>query len=165
MGLSARVLNLSAAAICAGLLAAAYYFQYSLHLEPCPLCIFQRVGFFAAGLVFLAAGLHNPQGWGLRIYGALALLPLALGGAVAGRHVWLLSLPKDEVPTCGPGLNYLLDNFPFTRVLETVLRGSGECAELRWELLGLTMPAWCLVFFAGLALLAGFWVFRPSPRS
>jgi disulfide bond formation protein DsbB len=164
MNVSVRALNLSAAAICAGLLAAAYYFQYSLLLEPCPLCIFQRVGFFAAGLVFLAAGLHNPRGWGLRLYGGLALIALLLGGAVAGRHVWLLTLPKDQVPTCGPGLNYLLENFPLGQVLDTVLRGSGECAEQKWALLGLSMPAWALVFFVGLGVAAAYLAFRPANR-
>ncbi|MBI2380726.1 MAG: disulfide bond formation protein B [Gammaproteobacteria bacterium] len=154
MNISARAMNFAAAGVCAGLLAAAYYFQYSLHLEPCPLCIFQRVGFFVVGLCFLLLGLHNPKAWGVRVYGFLALLAAVLGAAVAGRHVWLLSLPKEEVPSCGPGLNYLLDNFPLGEVLNTVLRGSGECAELKWSLMGLSMPAWCLVFFAGLGVLA-----------
>lgn len=160
MGLSRRTQHFLGFFVCVALLAAAYYFQFAQNLEPCPLCIFQRVGVAAVGLVFLIAALHNPSGWGQRVYGLLALLAAGLGGAVAGRHVWLMSLPKDEVPACGPGLNYLLDNFPLSKVFDTVLRGSGECAEQSWAFLGLSMPAWVLVFFVafglvGLARLAG----------
>ena len=156
MGLSVRAQHWVAFFVCVALLAAAYYFQIVGKMEPCPLCIFQRVAVAALGLIFLAAALHSPKSWGLRVYGLLTVLAASLGGAVAGRHVWLMNLPKDEIPACGPGLNYLLDTFPLGQVLETVLRGSGECAANPWTLLGLSMPGWCLVFFVGLGLL-GLW--------
>lgn len=146
-----RPLNLTGFAICALLLAAAYFMQYVQGLEPCPLCIFQRVGVLILGLVFLAAALHHPRGrgaWGYSVAVAAAALG---GGAVSARHVWLQSLPPDQVPACGPGLNYLLDTFPLTEALALVFRGSGECAEVDL-LLGLSIPLWTLFAFIGLGL-------------
>lgn len=153
MSLSIRAQSFAGFGICVALMAAAYYFQYGLNMEPCPLCIFQRVGVTAVGLIFLVQALHNPAGWGRRVYGGLLVLVAGLGTVIAARHVWLQNLPKDEVPACGPGLNYLLDNFPFGKMLDTVFRGSGECADLHWAFLGLSMPAWVLAFFVAFALL------------
>ena len=71
---------------------------------------------------------------------------------VAGRHVWLQSLPPDQVPACGPSLEYMLDAFPLGKTLKMVFTGSGECAEVDWTFLGLAMPAWSLIFFIALGL-------------
>jgi protein dithiol:quinone oxidoreductase len=116
-----------------------------LGYEPCPLCIFQRVAVIAMGLVFLAAALQGPGGAGRRVYGLLLVVAAAGGAVVAGRHLWLQSLPPERVPACGPGLDYMLESFPFTEMLQTVLSGSGECAEINWRLLGLAMPGWVLI--------------------
>jgi len=148
-----RWFNLASFAACAGLLGYAYYSQVHSGLEPCPLCIFQRVGVFGLGLVFLVAGLHNPGTVGKRLYGVLLALVALAGAAVAGRHVWIQSLPPERIPDCGPGLDYILDVFPLVQALELVLRGSGECAEVSWVFLGLSMPAWVLVWFIGLGTL------------
>lgn len=147
-----RIGYLAGFAICAALIGFALYSQLHGGLEPCPLCIFQRVAFAALGLVFLLGGLHAPRSPGLRRgYGALALLAAAGGAAIAGRHVWLQSLPKDQVPACGPGLDYMLESMPVAGVLRKVLTGSGECANVDWSLLGLSMPAWSLIWFVLLA--------------
>ena len=146
---------------CAGLLAYAFYVQLQDGLEPCPLCIFQRVAFAALGIVFLAGGLHAPKvRGGRRIYGIAAMLAAGVGVAIAGRHVWLQSLPPDQVPTCGPGLDYMLDAMPIGGVIRKVLTGSGECAAVDWTFLGLSMPAWTLVSFVVLAGWAAFSAFR-----
>ena len=87
-----------------GLLGYAWYVQGVLRVEPCPLCIFQRIGVACIGLVFLAAGLHAPRGWGARVYGALIALAALATMAVAARHVWIQHLPEDAVPACGAGL-------------------------------------------------------------
>ena len=100
------------------------------------------------------AALHAPRGIGLRLYSALAILIGAAGAAVAARHVWLQNLPKDRVPECGPGLEFMLQQFPMSQVFSLVLRGSGECAEAGWRLLGLTIPAWTLLWFIGLIVLS-----------
>ncbi len=137
---------------CVGLIAYALYAQHGLGLEPCPLCIFQRVAVMATGVVFLVAALHAPATTtGRRVYGGLAVAAATAGAAVAGRHVWLQSLPPEQVPACGPGLNYMMDTFPLMQALRMVFSGSGECAEVDWTLLGLSMPAWTLIAFIGLA--------------
>jgi len=139
-------------AACALLIGYAVFLQFSAHLEPCPLCIFQRVAFAALGLVFLLAGIHAPRGaGGRRAWGVLALLAAAGGIGVAGRHVWLQHLPADQVPMCGPGLDFLTEAMPLTSVIRTVLTGSGECATVDWTFLGLSMPEWSLLWFVLLA--------------
>ena len=143
-----------AAFACFCLIAFALYLQYAQNEEPCPLCILQRVALIAMGAVFLVAALHAPRGLFLRVYGTLAALIGALGASVAGRHVWLQSLPKDRVPECGPGLEFMLEQFPLSQVFSLVLRGSGECAEAGWRFLGLTIPGWTLLWFLGLVLLS-----------
>ena len=83
------------------------------------------------------------------------------GGAVSIRHIWLQNLPPDQVPACGPGLNYMLDVFPLQNVIQQVLAGSGECAEMDWSFLGLSLPGWSLVVFAGLLVVGLIQLFRP----
>ena len=131
-----------AAVCCALLLGFALFSQQAMFLEPCPLCIFQRLAFLAMGLTALLAAIHGPQRTGQWVYTILFSIAAAFGIAVAGRHVWLQSLPADQVPECGPGLNYMLENFPLSEVLSTVLNGSGSCAEVDWTFLGLSMPWW-----------------------
>ena len=146
---------------CIGLMAYALYAQYHLHLDPCPLCIFQRVAVIALGVVFLIGALHAPDSSGLRrTYAVLALLAALAGIAVAGRQVWLQSLPADQVPACGPGLSYMIDSMPFSKMLAKVFMGSGECAVVKWRLLGLAMPAWVLICFVVLGAWAVFAGFR-----
>ncbi len=159
-----RQLNLLALLACLAAMAGALYLQHVDGLEPCPLCIFQRVGVIAAAVVLLVAALHGPKGVGVRIYGLLTALAAIGGGAVAIRHIWLQNLPPDQVPACGPGLEYMLDVFPLQNVLQQVLAGSGECAEMDWSFLGLSLPAWSLVVFAGLLVVALIQLFRPLPR-
>ncbi len=159
-----RLLNLLALLGCIVAMAGALYLQHVDGLEPCPLCIFQRVGVMAAALVLLVAVLHGPERVGVRVYAVLTALASMGGGAISIRHIWLQSLPADEVPACGPGLEYMLDVFPLQNVVQQVLAGSGECAELDWSFLGLSLPAWTLVVFSGLLLVALIQLFRPLPR-
>ena len=140
-----RTLNIAGFLICMAMIGYALYAEHQLMLEPCPLCIMQRVAVIAMGIVFLLAALHNPGGGGRFVYTGLLSLATLGGIIVAGRHVWLQSLPPDRVPACGPGLDYMLDNFPFQQVIDMVFRGSGECASTDWQLLGLSMPAWVLI--------------------
>ena len=149
---SFRIQCFAGFAACALLIGYAVFLQFSAHLEPCPLCIFQRIAFAALGLVFLLAGLHAPRGaGGRRAWGVLGLLAAAAGIGVAGRHVWLQHLPADQVPMCGPGLDFLTEAMPLTSVIRTVLTGSGECANVDWTFLGLSMPEWSLLWFVLLA--------------
>jgi disulfide bond formation protein DsbB len=147
---SNRALNFAGFVVCAGMMGFALYAQHGLLLEPCPLCIFQRVAVIAMGVIFLLAALHSPGRLGGFVYGVLLGLAALLGMGVAGRQVWLQSLPPEKVPACGPGLDFMLGTFPLAEVVQLVLSGSGECAEISWSLFGLSMPAW--VFIALLAL-------------
>lgn len=146
-----RAGNLAGFVVCATLVGwAVLYAQGVLELEPCPLCIFQRVGLSAVGALFLLAGLHHPRGWGARVYGALIALAAALTAAVSIRHLWIQAQPEGTVAACGATLDYMLDVFPLTDVIRKVLTGSGECAKVTWRLLGLSMPAWVLMAAVGL---------------
>ena len=139
---------------CAVLLGTGYYLQYFEGQDPCPLCLVQRGFYYAFGAVFLAATLHNPDRTGSIAY-SIAGFAVALGGSgVAGRQVWLQHLPADQVPACGPDLFYMLENFPLGRTIEKLFTGSGECAEVKWRLLGLSIAEWSLGWFVLLALLA-----------
>lgn len=147
-------------AICAGLLGFAYYLQYVEEQNPCPLCMVQRVAFYVLAAVFLLGALHKTGRRGVMVYGALAFIVAALGAAVAARHVWLQNLPPHLVPSCGPGLEYMLKKFPLAETLTKVLMGSGECAEAGWKFLGLTIAGWSLFWLAALGLFALFLALR-----
>lgn len=156
---TARTLWLAIAVACAGMLGFALYSQYVWYMYPCPLCMFQRVAVIALGVIALLAALHNPRRRGMQVYGVLAAVVGAIGVAIAGRHVYIQNLPADQVPTCGAGLDFMLETLPIFTVIRDVLTASGECATVSWRFLGLTMPAWvavCLVVLTLAALLAGF---------
>ena len=163
--LTQRPLFLAGCVLCAALMVMALYLQHALDLEPCPLCIFQRVFVIALGVVMLVAAVHDPHGVGRRIYGALVLVLAVLGVIVAGRHVWLQHLPADRVPECGPGLEYMLEAFPLSEALALVFRGSGECAEVQWTFLGLSIPEWTLIIFIGLTLFGVYLVATRRPAT
>ncbi|MEC9340481.1 MAG: disulfide bond formation protein B [Pseudomonadota bacterium] len=145
------------AVIIAGLLGFSAYQQFVLGLDPCPLCVFQRLAFAVIGLVCLVAVAHAPRAPFGMVYGLLVAVSAGVGAGIAGRHVWLQHLPADQVPACGPGLDYMLEVFPLTEAIRMVLGGSGECAEVQWQFLGLGIPAWALVWFVLLGLGALGW--------
>lgn len=151
--ISPRIGFLAGFMACAGLLAFALYLQHFEFQEPCPLCILQRIAFIVLMILFLVAALHGPGKIGSYVYAGLLFLVASLGASVAARHVWLQNLPKNQVPECGPGLEYMLQKFPLSRALDKILSGSGECAEAGWSFLGLTIAGWSLVW---LIILGGF---------
>lgn len=141
----------------------ALYLQNYQHLEPCPLCIFQRIGLMVMGLFALIAALHNPKQLIMRrIYSLLATLGILWSVGVASRHVWIQHLPPEDVPACGPGLDYWMQTFPLQSVVQKVLHGSGECAKVDWTLLGFSLPHWALLFFVFLLIINLGQVFRKS---
>ncbi len=149
---------------CAGLIGFALFAEYRWQMFPCPLCIFQRIGFIVMGLFFLLGALHAPRGGARLVYAIGVWLGAAFGIIVAGRHLWIQSLPADQVPSCGPPLDYMFSTFPFSEVLKLVFTGSGECAKVE-PILGLPMPAWSLLWFMLLAALAALAVRRKGmPR-
>ncbi|MFP5307876.1 MAG: disulfide bond formation protein B [Gammaproteobacteria bacterium] len=152
--LNFRILAVGGFLACAIGMAFALYLEHFRNYEPCPMCIFQRVAMIAAGLVFLAGALHGPRGGGRWLYAGFAALASAAGAAIAGRHVWLQSLPPDLVPACGPTLDYLLGMLPVMEVITMVLKGDGNCAVIDAQWLGISLPGWTLIAFVVLALYA-----------
>jgi disulfide bond formation protein DsbB len=152
--LTHRNVNLAGFLACVAMMLYALYAQEFLNLPPCPLCVFQRVAVIAVGVLFLIAALHNPGTMGRRIYAAGVVLAALAGCGVAARHIWLQNLPPEQIPACGPGLDFMLDTFPLADVFGMVFTGSGECAEISWLFLGLSMPAWVLIGLLGLSIWA-----------
>lgn len=151
---SYRVTYLIGFLVCAALLGFALYAEHVMHMEPCPLCIFQRIAFMVMAVFFLIGAIHGPKGKGARWAYAAGVILGGLGGiATAARHLWLQTLPADQIPACGPNLGYMMDAFPMAKVLKMVFTGSGECAKVE-PILGLPMPAWTLFWYLLLVVLA-----------
>lgn len=150
---TSRLQNLSGFILCAALLAYALYSQFHLGLDPCPLCIFQRVGIALTGVLFLLAALHHPRAAGRTVYAVLIGLAALATAAIAARHVYVQHLPPGSLPSCGAPLGVLFKFSPFFAVIKQVLTGSGECGEVSWRFLGLAMPAWVLLWSLALAAL------------
>lgn len=137
---------------CASLLGAAYYFEYVLFLDPCPLCMVQRFATLLIGLGFLAAFLTYHQRWGLIAALIFTLAATVFGVWSADHHVWIQNLPAADVPDCGPSFEYLMATLPLNELLTIMLQGDGNCAEIDWQFLGLSMPEWTRLWFLGFAI-------------
>ena len=138
------------------LLGAALFVQLVMGLEPCPLCILQRMALITIGLVGLIAFLHNPAWLGDKVYGLLLMLGGLCSAGIAIRQVWLLSLPAEEAASCGPGLEIWLDRFitylPQGQATEVLLRSGASCTDVAWTLLGLSLPQLTAPLFILMAL-------------
>jgi disulfide bond formation protein DsbB len=154
LNIKARIWFLLGGLACLSLLAMGAYFQLSLGLEPCPLCISQRLAILLTGIIFLIAVLHNPGSVGINCYAILGAISALFGASISTRHVWLQHLPPELVPECSPGISFMLQNFPLFDTVKLMLNGTGDCAKIDWTLLGFSMPAWTLVAFLSLAALS-----------
>jgi disulfide bond formation protein DsbB len=149
-----RWFNAAGVVAVVGLMGYALYEEHVVGLEACPLCILQRMAMIAVGLVFAVAALHAPRGAGARVYGVLGALAALTGMSISGWHVRLQNLPPADVPACGPGYDYIMDTFGWLDGLSMIFTASGECAEINWSFLGLSMPAWVFLCFIALGALA-----------
>jgi disulfide bond formation protein DsbB len=138
-----------------GLVALALFIQQKYNLEPCPLCISQRIVFMATGVVFLVAAIHNPTQPGRRIYAVLQVVTALAGAGIALRHIWVQNHTGEIMAECGVGFDYMFENFPLSKALQLVFKGTGDCAKIDWTMLGLTIPQLALIAFIGLAIYAG----------
>jgi protein dithiol:quinone oxidoreductase len=155
--LSRRIGNLAGFLACVGMLAFGYYLQFAVGLEPCPLCILQRIMLLATGIAFLAAAIHHPARKAVAAgYAGLIVLLAATGAALAARHTWIQHLPEDRRPACGPSLDFMLSTFGPVKALGRILRGSGECGLVDWTFLSFSIPEWTLAAFLGFAVWAAF---------
>lgn len=154
---------------CVGLMAAAYYFEYALFLDPCPLCMVQRLATILIGLGFLLAFIAAPRAgqpanWWLRSALLFTLAACIFGLWAAEHHIWIQNLPPEDVPACGPSFEYMMQTLPLTDLLSIMLKGNGNCAEVNWSFIGLSMPAWVLIWFVGFTLATLFALFKTRPR-
>ena len=146
--LNNRNINLLCGLICvSSLLIAKFYFEDYLGLVPCYLCITQRAFIAMAGLLFFIWAAHNPKRLGARIYALLVLAATSAGAYFSLKQLYLQSLPEEQVPQCGPPVDYLFETFSKFEVIAMLLRGDGNCAKIQWEFLSITMPGWVLLIF------------------
>jgi len=160
---SNRWLYLAGTLFAGGLMGFGLFLQYVKHQDPCPLCMVQRVIFIAIMAVFALAALHGPNRTGERVYTALIGILSLSGASVAARHIWIQNLPKDQVPACGPGLDYMLEVMPMAEVLKQLMHGSGECAAKGWTFFALGIPEWSLLCYLALGIWASAISFRRLP--
>jgi disulfide bond formation protein DsbB len=137
-----------------GLVAFALYIQTRDQLEPCPLCISQRIAFMVLGTAFLAAMLHNPAGLWRKLHGGLQFVIAAVGAGIAMRHIWIQTHPEEVMSECGAGFDYLFDRFPMQKAMQLIFQGTGECSAIDWKLLGFTIPELSLLAFILLGVYA-----------
>ena len=144
----------------ASMLFAVLYLERTLYLDPCPLCILDRVIILSLGVVFFIAFLHGPRTIFAKIYGVLCMLLSLIGICLASRHIWLQNLPKDQVPECGPDLYFMLNTLPLFDVLKKTLTGSGSCADTNWTFADLSIPEQTLILFVILLVLSAIQTLR-----
>jgi len=159
--ISPRMRYCGVAIVSVGLVVVALVLQHAVGLAPCPLCIFQRIAYLAVALFAVIAAGQEPRS-SAKVFGFLALASAIGGIGIAGRHVWLQMNPQEL--SCGPGLQTMLENFPLTDVLPKVFRGSGDCSEASWTLIGLTIADWSLIWFAILTLVLAATLFSRRTR-
>ena len=135
-----------------GLVGLALFLQVHYKLEPCPLCISQRIANMALGVLFLLAALHNPAGWWRKLHGVLQLAAAATGVGIALRHMWIQAHPDEVMTECGAGFDYIIQSFPLKRAIELIFKGTGECSVIDWTFLGFTIPQLSLMAFIGLGV-------------
>lgn len=159
---SIRTLNLCLFLVATSMILVALYMQHQMDLNPCYLCIVQRVFVILTGLIALLAFAHNPASKGQKRYAAATSLSALAGAGFSIRQLWLQGLPEEKVPACGPPADYLFDALPIAEALPMLLSGDGNCAEVQWTFLSLSIPAWTLAAFAVMALLGGYQLLRKS---
>ena len=142
---------LAAIALCGVLLFGAEIMEHRFAMDPCPMCLMQRLWIFAAGLAAYAGLAHNPR-WG--IYPLLTIVAALVGGWVSARHLWLQSPFADKVPSCGPETaDDMIEYFSLPDILSGMFFGTGDCAQVD-AFLGVSLPLWALLGFAALIALA-----------
>lgn len=153
-------INLAMFLTVAGMLGFGYYLQFVKDLEPCPLCMTQRFAFMAVGALAFIGLFNSNSAPYRRATSGLGAIAALIGLAVACRQIWLQNLPEDQVPACGPGFGYIVDTFPLLEAIEIMFKGNGNCAEVSWTFIGLSIPYWAALAFVGYAALNFFQLLR-----
>ena len=139
---------------CFGIVILALVIQTIYKLEPCPLCITQRMFFMGLGVLFLIGAFIKPTSLLQKIFTGLQVLA-ALGGAGWAMRHWYLQANKESmIADCGVGFDYMFENFPLEKMFKLIFKGTGDCAAIDWTFLGLTLPQLGLISFVGLGVYA-----------
>lgn len=136
------------ALIAIGLLGVGLYLQLVKEMLPCPLCILQRYAFALTALVCLIT-VALPKQY-LRAGAAAASLASIAGAGVAIRHLWVKAHPTIS---CGIDvLEVFLNKIIFANWLPALFEADGLCTTEYDPILGLSIPAWALIWFALFAI-------------
>lgn len=141
---------------CFGLVGLALFIQTRYNLEPCPLCITQRMFFMALGVLFLIGAFVKPASWLHKLMTGLQVLTAMGGAGWAMRHWYIQANKESMIADCGVGFDYMFENFPLEKALTLIFKGTGDCADIDWVFWGLTLPQLALIAFVGFIFYAIF---------
>ncbi len=130
---------------------AALYFQHVMVLQPCVLCIYERVALFGV----MGAGLLGAIAPATPLrYAAILLWAYSAwqGLMLAWKHTMILLYPS-PFNTCDFFVNFPTW-LPLDKWLPSVFLASGDCSVRQWEFLSLEMPQWLVGIFAAYLLVA-----------
>ncbi|WP_373818006.1 disulfide bond formation protein DsbB [Glaesserella sp.] len=150
---------------CAVLEGIALYFQHGMGLNPCVMCIYERIALLAiliAGLIGLLAPRFAIIRWLallLGLYGA------GKGLALAVKHTdyQLNPAPWNQ---CSPFVEFP-STLPLNKWFPNLFEATGDCSQITWQMWGLSMPQWLIAIFAvylGILLLVTLSQFKRSRR-
>jgi protein dithiol:quinone oxidoreductase len=168
--INVRMINFISFWTCSGIIAFAFYLQFFMNIQPCPLCVLERILFFIIAVTLLASVIHNPSEKGNKLYGAIILMVAIAGMAASARHLWLQANPNPMGEICIPGFGYLFKTLPISEALKTFITGTASCSQAGWRFLGITIPGWTFIFFdifalLGLSQLTGLFFYRKHPTN
>ena len=144
-----------------GLVISAYIFEIFGYYDPCPLCILQRWSFVLIAMCGALIAIPVLHVFLKKVLFILASFFACCGGIIAGRQIYLQNLPSDQIPTCAPPMDFLMDTLPLFEVIQTILIGDGNCAEYEWRFI-LNFAEWALVFFILLLIYNIFFLLKKS---
>lgn len=134
--------------ICIALLGFAAYLQYVENIQPCLLCMLQRILMFFLAIIFLAASLHQHSQTSRKVYNILGVVFSCIGIVVAARQIWLQNLPPNTQDFCMPGYSYLIQTSSWSTLIKYAIIGTQDCTQAGWSFLGFSMACWALAVFA-----------------
>jgi len=99
------------------------------------------------GLVFLINAFIKPTYLTRRMSLVILSITSIIGMVFSSKHILIQSKAIDVPNECGVDLNYMFENFPFSKALNLLFKGTGDCSHIDWTFLSLTIPQWALIGF------------------
>jgi protein dithiol:quinone oxidoreductase len=141
-------------AACFATVILALVIQTVYKLEPCPLCITQRIVFMCLGILFLIAVFVKPATLFAKLLMVAQLITALIGAGWAIRHWWIQAHRESIIVDCGVGFDYMFENFPLEKMFKLIFKGTGDCAAIDWTFLGLSLPQLGLIAFIAFGIYA-----------